>query len=300
MPAAVAIILNGISRRKKEFYQKILPEISRVISVEVFETRAAGHAIELASTAAKESFGFILAAGGDGTLNQVVNGIMHQNPEHLPVVGSIPLGTGNDFARTMGITRNPKELVQRLNAKSTKPVDLGRITFGLVPGESVRYFINACSLGMGPSVVDRLERSNRSWGPGITYWTAITRTFFTYRPLEIALATDTMNWKGKILVLVVANGKSFGNALYVAPDANPDDGLLNVFVAGEMPLAKFLWYQQLLKGKKKILDKSVYYLSGTHMDLSSSQKCQVETEGEIAGILPARINVLPSAIRFLK
>src|SRR5882672_4548340 len=98
----IAIILNGVSRKKKFFYREIHSILKQQFDITVFETQFAQHAVDLASSASKEKFDFVLAAGGDGTLNQVLNGIL-QNPNYTPALGIIPLGTGNDFARTCGI-----------------------------------------------------------------------------------------------------------------------------------------------------------------------------------------------------
>jgi len=167
-------------------------------------------------------------------------------------------------------------------------------------GEVIRYFINACSIGMGPAVVDQLEKTDRSLGPTLTYWKAITTTFFKHRPQEIECKTPTWEWRGKIRVLVIANGRSFGNSLYIAPDALPDDGVFNTFIAGEIPLLKFLVYQQALKSKKKIKDKMITYNKTTRVELAAHESCPIESEGELAGFLPARIEIIPSGIRFLR
>src|SRR5260221_2608982 len=245
MAAALAIVLNGISRNKKKFYSDIYPALAGKFALTIFETQRAGTAVELASKAVDEVFDFIIAAGGDGTLNQVLNGVQLNRSLSQIVLGLIPLGTGNDFARTCGLSADPRLLATLIESNLPKPVDLGRITCRDQEGREVtRYFINACSVGMGPAVVKRLAKSNRTLGPTLTYWKAITATFLTHRPEEIYCTTPAWEWQGKIRVLAIANARSFGNALYIAPDAVVDDGLLNVFIAGALPLWKVLAYQQ--------------------------------------------------------
>lgn len=301
MPLAVAIILNGISRKKKKFYDAIYPRLTKEFTPEVFETQRAGHAAELGRQTAERGFQFVIAAGGDGTLNQVVNGVMQSAKKTLPVLGLIPLGTGNDFARMCGLSADPESLIHLVHRNKPKSLDLGRVNCRNPQGaEVVRYFINACSVGMGPAVVKRLESSDRSWGPTLTYWKAITSTFFTHQPQEIHCRAKDWEWHGKIRVLVVANGQSFGNSLYIAPDALPDDGVLNTFIAGEIPLLKFLIYQQRLKSKQKIQDNRITYNKTICLDLTAPATCPIETEGELAGCLPARVEIVPSAIGFLR
>jgi len=301
MLPAVAIILNGISRKKEQFHRDIYPALARKFVITVFETQRAGHAGELASAAAGQGIEFIIAAGGDGTLSQVINGCQHNNPNSRTVFGLIPLGTGNDFARTCGLSSDADRLVKLIDENQPKPVDLGRIRCRDHEGRTVtRYFINECSAGMGPAAVKRLAKSNRALGPALTYWKAITATFLTHRPQEIRCKTPFWEWHGKIRVLAIANGRSFGNALYIAPDALVDDGLLDVFIAGALPLWKFLLYQQALKNQKKIRDGLITYNQSTRVELYSSESCAMEADGELAGFLPAEIDVNRNTIMFLR
>ena len=301
MPPAVAIVLNGISRKKEKFYRDFYPALARKFVLKVFETLRGGHAAELAAHAVGQGFEFIIAAGGDGTLNQVINGVQLSNPNSETVFGLIPLGTGNDFARTCGLSADALRLVNLIEGNRPLPVDLGKITcLDQEGGKLTRYFINACSVGMGPEAVNRLAKSNRALGPTLTYWKAITATFLAHRPQEIHCKTPSWEWQGKIRVLAVANGRSFGNSLYIAPDALVDDGLLDVFIAGALPLWKFLLYQQAMKAKKKIQDRLIMYNQSARIELDSTERCAIEAEGELAGFLPAEINVIGKTIRFLR
>ena len=125
----IAVILNGISPKKKNFYQSILPALKDKFRVEVFETLFANHAHQLAEEATKNGFDFILSAGGDGTLNQVLNGIMSvANKNQMPTLGLIPLGSGNDFANTVGSKANADSLIELLETNKPLPTDIGRIT----------------------------------------------------------------------------------------------------------------------------------------------------------------------------
>ncbi len=301
MSRAVAIILNGISRKKKKFFRDIYPELAKRFAVKVLETQRVGHAEELASLAAGDGYKFIIAAGGDGTLNQVVNGLLRYPPNPMPPLGLIPLGTGNDFARMCRLSPSASQLINLLEANAPKPVDIGMITCRGKQGEKViRHFINACSLGMGPAAVKRLEKSNRALGPAFTYWKAITATFFTHRPEEIHCTTPAWEWRGKIRVLAIANGQSFGNSIYIAPDALMDDGLFNTFIVGDLPLWKFLIYQQTLKSRKKINDPLISYNQAPHVEMDAANPTEIEAEGEFVGYLPASIQMMPSAMHILR
>lgn len=298
----VAIIINGISRKKKFFYSQLLPPIQQKLETVVFETQYAQHAIELAGIACAEKFDYVLAAGGDGTLNQVLNGVMkHATNQTVPAIGIIPLGTGNDFAKMCGIKSDGNQIVDLLIRNQPKPTDIGKIDCCEEHGEPLtHYFINVCSLGMGPEVVKRLLKSDRSLGPLLTYLKAITQTFFGHKPQQIHARGTGWEWSGKMRVFAIANGISFGNEMYIAPDALPDDGVFSSFIAGDLPLLKFLLYLQKIKAKQKIMDTHIHYNSTTSVEVTSPEHCAIEAEGEWMGWLPMKIDMLPQRVRFVR
>lgn len=295
----IGIIINGISRKKKFFYADILPTLQKEFGVTVFETKYPQHAVELAAQH-QSSFDVMLAAGGDGTLNQVLNGILTSHPPHA-VLGVIPLGTGNDFAGMCKLSANGTTIASMLRSRSFKATDIGRIDCHTPQGKPhTKYFVNVCSLGMGPEVVKRLAISNRRWGPTLTYLSAITTTFFSHQPQSVHVKTNTWSWGGRARVVAIANGISFGNRLYIAPDAKPDDGLFSTFIASDVPLAKFLWYLQSIKTGKRLADRKIHYQQATEVELLAHDKTAIEAEGEIQGYLPATVSVLPKHIQVLR
>lgn len=297
----IAIILNGISRKKKRFYHQILPPLRQKFSVEVFETQSSNHAIELAAESVMNGFDVILSAGGDGTLNQVVNGVLKATlTNKLPGLGIIPLGSGNDFANMMCVSGNLSQLIKILEENTPKPVDVGKISCFDKDGSSVeRYFINVCSLGMGPATVHRLERLPRWMGTSFRYYASVLNTFFTHPTERFEVHTPHWNWKGSARLVAIANGKSFGNKIYIAPEAQPDDGIFSTFIAIDMSLMKFLHVLLTIKMKKIVPGTRVIYSTATEITLTSPDPAWIETEGELAGLLPARIEMKKGRIQFL-
>ncbi len=294
----VLIILNGISRKKTFFYRHILPALQQVAEVTVRETTHAGHAEKLATQGVLENFELIMAAGGDGTLHQVVNGLMSATERQVPAVGLLPLGSGNDFARTMGIKAKPKALADRLAAGRLQPIDVGKVVHSGEGKETIRYFLNACSLGLGPEVVRRLQR-NSGWGASWSYLSAIVSTFLALRPQPITVRWPDGEFNGRVCVFAVANGRAFGHAVYIAPDAQVDDGLLNSFVAGDFPVWRFLLYLQSIKAGKKVKHPYIGYRTLTQVEVAAPRPLPVEMDGELEGTTPFRVEVLPRHIRFL-
>jgi diacylglycerol kinase (ATP) len=296
----IAVIVNGISLKKKKIYRDIIPSLSEKFSVTVFETQYALHAIQLASEACRNQFDLILSAGGDGTLNQVVNGMLQVPQQKIPLLGVVPLGSGNDFAGMMGATGNAADLIHQIEQKNVRNIDVGKIFCQNQEGQPVeKYFINVCSLGMGPATVRRLEQLPRWMGTGFRYYTSVINTFLTHPTEEFEVRTESWSWKGKARVIAIANGISFGNKIYIAPGARPDDGLFSTFIATDMPLPKFLMVLQKVKNGKRVEDKSIYYNTAEEIFLSSPGRTCIEGEGEMAGYLPARVVMMKGRIACL-
>lgn len=299
----LAVVVNGISFYKDIFYKKFLPALRQHFTVAVFETKSKNDAISLTYKAVETyAYDVILAAGGDGTLHQVVNGLLkdRENENPLPTIGVIPMGSGNDFAKTAGLKAKPDQLVGLLQNFNPKKVNVGRITYQDFSNEkSERYFINVADIGMGPEVVKGVNDSGRAWGPAVAYYKSIIRTFFNYKTMVVHVSANDWQWSGKLRSLAVANGKYYGHGLCIAPDALPDDDLFQVFICGNVSVFDFIRYSQTLKGGKHVRIPEILYRETTNISLSSEAECLIEGDGEILGKLPATISLINRKIGFL-
>jgi YegS/Rv2252/BmrU family lipid kinase len=298
----VVVILNGISLRKKYFYKKFLPALSDVANVEVKETLTKNDAVLLASKATDQFVDLILAAGGDGTLNQVVNGVLtgRETSSKLPVIGLIPLGSGNDFGRTAGIRDDISQIRNLIGKFLPKKIDVGQIDFTCPDGErDFRYFVNMADLGMGPVVVDKVLKSGRPFGHAAAYYKSILSTFVQYKPMEIEAVSKDWTWKGKLRTLGVGNGKCYGSGMVITPDAILDDRLFNVFICGNVSVFDFIRYTGHLKKGKHIKHPEIHYKTTTEVSFTSEKTCLIEGDGEILGKLPATVRLLERQLEFL-
>jgi diacylglycerol kinase (ATP) len=296
----IAVVLNGIASRKKFFYRSILPGLTLVHSVDVVETAFTNHAFQLARDLSLKNYEVILAAGGDGTLHQVVNGMMDANGTTRPVLGVIPLGSGNDFARTVSVTGDVNQLLELIGKASIKEVDLGKIYYTDADGAAAeRYFINVADIGMGPEVVQKVSRAPLVLGSALGYYSSIIRTFFTYRPGNVFVKTKDWSWEGKLRSLAVANGKYYGHGLCVAPEAKIDDHLFNIFICGNVSVMDFIIQSENLKKGRYLSLDDVQYKTGVDIELTSEAVCLIEGDGEVLGQLPARVQMQSVTIRML-
>lgn len=257
------------------------------------------HAIELARHAAEDGCDCLIAVGGDGTLHEVVNGVMQSKlpVEARPVIGLLSYGSANDFARTAGVTHSIEALVEGIRSSSIQEIDLGKITVH-ESGET-RYFINIAGVGLGAEVAQKLEGSSSVFGPRFNYFRHIIKGFLGYSKKEVSCGSSTWQWHGKLLQMAVANGRYFGNAICIAPDARLDDNTFHVSIFGDLSIWDYLKNLGNLKKGIKIRHPQVHYHEADEVLLESQDDCGIEADGEYVGLAPATISILPKAISFL-
>ncbi|MEM7186688.1 MAG: diacylglycerol kinase family protein [Bacteroidota bacterium] len=297
----VVFVINNKGGRLNKVLPKITQHCEGTIQGEVsfFSTEYIRHATQLAREATDQGCNVLIAVGGDGTLNEVVNGILTSAvpAENYPVLGLLPHGSANDFARTAGIDQSVEALVDRINQNSHRRIDLGKIE--LPQKKEIRYFINISGVGLGPEVVQRLEGTNSVLGPGFNYFKHILKGFLGYRKKEVNCKTDHWEWQGPLLQMAVANGRYYGNGICTAPDALLDDGQFQVAIFGNLSVWDYLKNLGKLKNGLKIDHPEVHYFTGQEVHLSCKTPCGIEADGEFVGNLPARLAILPDAIDFL-
>jgi YegS/Rv2252/BmrU family lipid kinase len=251
----------------------------------------------LAKAAAVESQ-LIVAVGGDGSLNECVNGIMQfsaNNPSAvLPKIALLPEGSGNDFARNFGWPKAVNNFLERLAANSYQKVDVGAIAYG---NNETDYFINAASAGLGPQVVKLVSKMPKSWNGNLKFGLAAIGALCSYQKKDAKLAWSNQSFQGKILAVVCANGKYFGSGIGIAPDAVLTDGLLNITLIGNIGLWQYLRYLPALKRCEKIVHPHVHYF--TTQELLIEMDGSFEKDGELGKQAPARVYCIPSKLDLL-
>lgn len=268
-------------------------------SVQFISTLRKKHAIELAKQATENGCDYMVAVGGDGTLHEVINGMLQSNipANEYPTIGLLPHGSANDFARTARISNSIEELIELIQSNTTQKIDLGKII--IQQTQETRYFINIAGIGLGPEVVQNLEQSSSVLGPGFNFFKHIIKGFLSYVKKEVSCTSSTWQWKGKLLQMAVANGRYYGNAICTAPDAKLTDGQFQVAIFGDLSIWDYLKNLGNLKKGVKINLPQVSYHYANEVLLESNDSCGIEADGEYVGLAPATISVLPKAICFL-
>jgi YegS/Rv2252/BmrU family lipid kinase len=182
------------------------------------------HASELAQQAAESGYEQVIVAGGDGTVHEVINGLMQVPAESRPLLGIIPLGSGNDFAHAVGMDPDPARALRQIFAGQPRPVDIARVTDNLGRTE---FWDNTIGIGFDAVVTIRTRSIPVLRGFSM-YFTAVMQTIaLNHDAPRMEIETDTEQWTENTMMLILCNGPREGGGFRVAPDAVPDDGLLN-------------------------------------------------------------------------
>ena len=190
-----------------------------------------GHLIELAASAVDRGAELVVAVGGDGTLNEVVNGVARREVE----LATIPLGTGMDFVRTYGIPTRFDDAVRVARDGTARTIDAGRVRYRTWGGEDAeRWFANVGSVGMSGAVAQRANGMSKALGGKATFFYALTRVFLEWENTEVTVKLDDAERHGRMHDVIVANGVWHGGGMMLAPDAKPDDGLFEVVLIGDV------------------------------------------------------------------
>lgn len=297
----IGFVVNGKKGRQKRLNQqfKKLGRTIQELDIVVKETTAMGDATVIAMNMADSGCTHIIAVGGDGTLNETVNGVKKSTKPHCKV-GMLTYGTANDFARTIQAPKSLKKLLQLIEKGNSKKLDLGLIEQKVGDLTYTRYFINIADLGIGAEVVKRVNGSSKFFGSDVTFFSAIVRTFFSYTNQPILCEADNWKWEGKINSLVIANGRYFGSGLCIAPEADPCDGKFSIMISGDIGLSDYLKNVSKIR-KGKVLDhpKVEYKVARKLRITSPSLGCFIEADGEFIGGVPVMVSVVDRGIDFI-
>lgn len=299
---ATLVILNPWSGRGRGAKARGLVERGLKESGQPFdlvETTGPGHAVGLARDAVTNGVTRIIVAGGDGAIHEAVNGLMKHQPAAdgatPAALGVIPLGTGNDFAKLVGVYKLPPEVAAlRMMRGSESRFDVGRCL-----GE---YFDNIMGVGFDAETVRQANRIKRLKGLAV-YLAAIYRTFVTFKAPHLAVTSREHSETGAMMFVSVMIGISGGGSFYLAPQADPRDGLLDVCLIRKVGLATFLQaVPRVMKGTHTNLDEvSLFRTRSVTIRSADGRPLVLQLDGELreSGATEVEVTIEPARLRVL-
>lgn len=307
---SIAVIINPVSARGKT--QRQWPELNQALRQQVgafdcFHTTAPCEATQLTRQALVEGADWIFAVGGDGTLNEVVNGFFSAgkliNPQaRLSVLMS---GTGSDFVRTLQHPAKPIDALSQILAASPRPIDLGCVHLAKPGSKQTQphYFINVASFGLGGAVIHRLQASRFyqqvNGKAAFLLSTLENLAFFKSKPVLLKI-DDHLEIRTRIQQVVIANGQYQGGGMRMAPYASLEDGYFDLIILDAQPLLPTLKAFSKVYQGQHLSSGLLRYLQVRKLEVQalSADTPKLELDGEMPGSLPACFEVLPQALWF--
>jgi diacylglycerol kinase (ATP) len=234
--------------------------------------------------------------GGDGTLNEVVNGVVRAGA--ATEVAPIPLGTGMDFVRTYGIPTRFDDAVANALSGVARTIDVGRVSYREWSGEEAqRYVANVGSVGMSAAVAQRANSMSKALGGKATFFYALARVFFEWQNTVVSVQLDDVRREARMHDVIVANGQWHGGAMWLAPEARPDDGLFDVVLIGDVTKRDFVTTAPKIYKGTYLAHPKVELLRSRTVAVDAPEQLPIELDGEQVGTTPARFEIVPAAVR---
>src|SRR3954471_19551452 len=286
------IILNPRAGSIRDL-DALAAQLATLPDAEIHLTNKPGSAMRFAKTAIRKGSETIVAAGGDGTLNEVLNGIGEDVAKVR--VGLIPLGTGNDFARSIGLPADIEIALDTIRAGATRSVDLVRVT-----SDEVRYFVNVSAGGFSGLVDEKLTpEMKKTWGP-LAYLRSAAAALPELRAYRTTLAfDDDDSLMEELYNVVVANGRYVAGGTLIAPDAVIDDGLLDIVLIPKRPAAELALVVAQMALGTHLSSKTIVYRRAAKLTVNSKPGMWFNVDGELVGNEPARFEIVPRALSFI-
>ncbi|GAY77613.1 transcription regulator [Sporolactobacillus inulinus] len=244
-----------------------------------YATKHEGDATAGARKAVDRKFDLVVAAGGDGTINEVINGLAEQN--YRPKLGILPLGTTNDFARAIGIPRDIVKACDVLCEGHEMPIDIGKV--------NDRYFVNIAGGGKLTELTYDVPSKLKTMLGQMAYFIKGIEMLPSIRPIKVRIDYDDRSFEGDIMLFLVSNSNSVGGFEKLAPEAKMNDGLFDLIILKASNLAEFIRLASMATRGEHMKDPKVIYAQASRIKVESEEKMQLNIDGEYGGDLPGEI-----------
>ena len=262
-------------------------------------TRGVGHAIEIARQATDTGYRCLVAVGGDGTVNEVANGILCSSHSGDTILGIVSAGTACSFARSLSIAQDYVSACSLLTGQGRALIDVGVVRCWSQGQPLERFFVNVADVGFGATIADAWKRLPTHFGHSINFRLRTVeglRCLLTHRNKLIKLRVGDEVKAIRSCTVIVANGQHFAGGMQIAPHARLDDGLLDVVAVGDVGKFELLKMWPTLYNGSHIRHPKIEERKTTTVTIESNEQLLVEADGDIVGESPASFWVIPSAL----
>lgn len=264
-------------------------------------TNSQGHGIIMTTDALRRGYEMVVAVGGDGTANEVLNGFYEDGEciSEEAVLGIIRAGTGGDFVRSLNYPVRLSERLKMLQGSETRWIDIGHVAFKSRDGlPQFRYYLNVGGCGLAGEVVDEVKKITRTFGPSAAYLIGLGKALRRHQNAKLTVKIDSCEpITKKALCAVVANGQYFGSGMHVAPDAIIDDGWFDFILIGDIKVTTLLRNLPQLYWGNIRNHPNVEVYRAKRVQISSERPVLLDLDGEQQGVLPATYTIIPKAVR---
>lgn len=281
-----------------------IPDLERTLRARnlpysLIRTQGPGDATEAAREALKNGSRYLVAVGGDGTVHEVVNGMIENDVPIVEsaVLGVVAAGSGCDLVRTFGLPDDVTRSCQHLTGDNTYPLDIGKVTYAGPDGESVtRYFPNIAEVGLGAAVAARAAGMARFYGRS-RYFVSFWRTLPSFKLARVKVEADKKTYEGPGFQVVVANCQYYGGGMKISPRSYPGDGALDVLVFKGPKSDSFTMLPKVYRGEHVPNDHVVEMRARRRVHVDADRPLPIEADGEPLGSTPVTFEVLPQAVQ---
>jgi diacylglycerol kinase (ATP) len=298
----LTVIVNPHAGRRR--VEREIPELERNLRAKrldyvLLRTEGPGDATRFAREALEGGGRFVVAVGGDGTVNEVVNGMLDAEGNPVgedPVLGVVAAGSGSDFVRTFGLPGDATRACGHLVGDNTYPLDVGRVTYSTPGGIATRYFVNVAEAGLGAAVAARADRMSARLGQAkyfIGFWLTLPR----FKLTGVRVRADRKTYEGPAYMIVVGNGQYYGGGMKVSPRSYPGDGVLDAVVFKGPKSDAFTMIPKIYRGEHVPHPHIEEMRVKNELVVEADRPLPIEADGEVLGNTPVTFQVLPHPIK---
>ena len=263
------------------------------------ETEAPGHAIELADTAIRQGYTYIIAVGGDGTISEIVNGIYNANGLNDATLGIISTGTGADYIRTIGIPGDYEEACKKLISPITKDVDVGMVECQKDGNSVSRLFVNFAGIGFDAEIVKATTQKYKAMGRVSAYLLGLLSTLVSYKNKEVDIVIGNDRRHRRICTVIMGNGKYGGGGMYTTPKAEIDDGLLDILIIGDLSKPDLIQSLPTIYEGTHLNHPKVSLKKAAEVTINPTVQMSIQADGDIVGESPATFKIIEQKLRIV-